>query len=85
MMVIRGDLDQTERRALFDDNTLTGGATGVIFPADRCTWTYSAYDDATNTYVVADAAVIGSTKSYLITNAELGFIGKSGRFVAMTQ
>ena len=40
MMVIRGDLDQTERRALFDDNTLTGGATRVIFPADRCTWTY---------------------------------------------
>ena len=49
MMVIRGDLAQEERRALFDDNTLTGSATGVIFPADRCTWTYSAYDDATNT------------------------------------
>ena len=85
MMVIRGDLDQTERRALFDDNTLTGGATGVIFPADRCTWTYGTYNEASNTYVVEDAAVIGSTKSYLITNAELGFIGKSGRFVPMTQ
>ena len=81
MYVIEGTLSQAERRVLFDDNTLTGDAT-VIFPADRCVWEMETYNDSN--YELGRAAVIGGGREFLISNARLGVLGKSGRFVGMT-
>ena len=80
MMVIQGNLSETERRALFDDNTLNGPAV-AIFPADRCVWEYADYDPLGYGYDIQRAAVITHDREYLIGEPRLGYIGKSGRFV----
>ena len=78
MMVIQGTV-----------GTLNPG----IFPADRCLWEQR---DATsgNGYEIAEAVYIpgantpvgGATGfSHAITDPVLGYIGKSGRFVALTE
>ena len=51
-----------------------------IWPADRCRWRVSP--DARAGYEIHDAQFYpGNGAPVSITNAELGFIGKSGRFV----
>lgn len=51
-----------------------------IFPADRCRWRVDA--DAAGGYEIHDAQFYpGNGAPVSITNAELGYIGKSGRFV----
>ena len=59
-------------------------ATGIIYPADRCSWIQS---DAASGY----GYTIGTAKFYdgvnagaALTTPVLGHIGKSGRFVEMT-
>ena len=81
MMVIEGTLTQVERRALFDDNTLTGPAT-AIFPADRCVWEMETYSDGN--YTIGRASIVASDREFLIANPRLGVIGKTGRFVGIT-
>lgn len=67
MMVIRGTL---------------GGTANTILPADRCSWiqavdTNGGYN--VGTVLFYDGVVAGAS----VTAANLGFIGKSGRFVAI--
>ena len=81
MMVIQGTI-----------GTVSNG----IWPADRCSWTFSAittggvptggYElDAASFYPGANAPVGGNTANvHTITDPVLGQIGKSGRFVAFT-
>ena len=76
MMVIRGSL-----AAAFE---------GIVetqihnFPADRCVWSQS-YNATQNQYQITGARFFGNgTTSAAIQNAELGYIGKSGRFVPIT-
>ena len=89
MMVIQGTVDGTF--------TETGLADGDIriFPADRCIWaqitTVDSDSNPTGGYSIDDAAFIGLTHSsagngsYIpLTSAQLGYIGKSGRFVAIS-
>ena len=59
-------------------------SSGVIYPADRCTWVESAaagggYSIGTAKFY--DGATAGGTA---LTSPELGFIGKSGRFVKIS-
>ncbi len=63
-----------------------------IFPADKCVW--MQVDDASGGYSIAEAVFIpggnapvgGGIAAQLhnITDPMLGFIGKSGRFVAIS-
>ena len=76
MMVIRGSL-----ATAFE---------GVVqtqihnFPADRCVWSQS-YDANERSYTITGARFFGNgSTSAAIQNAELGYIGKSGRFVPIT-
>ena len=60
----------------------------AIFPADRCVWTqgnvnnadgqHSNYDTVTAQFVAGNATYV------TLNNPELGYIGKTGRFVGMT-
>lgn len=81
MLVIQGTLSQAERRTLFDDNNLIGDVT-AIFPADRCIWEVPTYDG--DNYTLGAASVVAADREFLIANAQLGFIGKTGRFVGFT-
>ena len=92
MLAIQGDLNETDARIIFDDTTgITGAQTGIIFPADRCTWQFQ-YNAADNQYELIRAAYSGNTepgtariaRTYSIGNPVLGTIGKSGRFVPFT-
>ena len=83
MMVIQGTVNGTYAGTGFDDGDIR------IFPADRCVW--SQVDDTTGGYSIDNAAFVGLTHttpsngSYVqLTSATLGFIGKSGRFVAIS-
>ena len=65
-------------------------ATVFIWPADRCTWTQEVgtggigYDIA-NALFWPGVGLNGGTPDALpLVNPELGFIGKSGRFVKIT-
>jgi len=52
-----------------------------LYPADRCTWRQT-YDDVTNQYLIYDATFYpGNAAGITIDEAQLGYIGKSGRFV----
>lgn len=90
MMVIRGNLSQSESRQVFDDAGLSA-QTGVIFPADRCVFTIVT--NASGGYTISQAAFHGFSdpgttnrdRAYSIANPELGFIGKSGRFVQIAE
>lgn len=74
--------------------TITIANTGVengsfkLFPADRCTWT-TQYNATTRNYEITIAEFYpgnGNAASLNGTNrvVELGYIGKSGRFVEIT-
>ena len=75
---------------------IRSGTNGNIFPADRCTWAQSVQPDGTSNYSIENAVfypgasvdgVLGLTSPathVTIGNPELGYIGKSGRFVGMT-
>ena len=83
MMVIRGTA--TIRAAetgppVVAALTITDG----IFPADRCVWEQSQQMDTSN-YEISNAHFVAGNGTYNpIANPELGYIGKSGRFVGMT-
>ena len=84
MMVIRGTITTTTEAA----------AIGVpanaphIFPADRCVWTQTAAPNQQG-YLIGTvrffpgAPLTGSasTNHVVVDNAQLGYIGKTGRFV----
>ena len=60
------------------------------FPADRCVWSQS-YVGTENAYRITGARFFGHgggatnpPAAAVIQNAELGYIGKSGRFVPIT-
>ena len=86
MMVIRGIVDTTITSAGF-----ASGDTR-IFPADRCVW--EQVDDTTGGYSIDNVSFVGLTHTpggtptagryILLTDATLGYIGKSGRFVAIS-
>ena len=85
-MVIQGTVSGTFTGSGFADGDTR------IFPADRCVW--EQVDDATGGYSVQNVDFVGLTHTpggtpttgrYVsVTNAQLGFIGKSGRFVAIS-
>ena len=76
MMVIRGSL-----AADFEGVVMTQVHN---FPADRCVWSQS-YDGTDRQYRITGARFFGNgATSAAIENAELGYIGKSGRFVPIT-
>ena len=64
---------------------VTDSPTGTLYPADRCTWTYT-YDEGTTQYDIDNGTFygVGSTIP-LGDNLTLGVIGKSGRFVPITE
>ena len=77
MMVIRGTLGTAYEGLVAAPNVHN-------FPADRCVWSQS-YNANTRQYVITSARFFGNTAPGApIQNAELGYIGKSGRFVAIT-
>ena len=77
MMVIRGDSTVGEGAAAITQ-------VGRIHPADRCIWTQSQ-ETGTSNYVIANAFFVAGNATYnAIANPELGYIGKTGRFVGMT-
>ena len=76
---------------------VNGGANiGRLYPADRCTWTHT-YNSATEQYDVNGAVfytgatnvVSGQPNAPLTidlgSNVTLGYIGKSGRFVGISE
>ena len=60
--------------------------TGTLYPADRCTWMYT-YDEGTTQYDITDAFFYPGNAGAvdLLSNVTLGVIGKSGRFVPITE
>ena len=76
--------------------TLLSVTNNYLFPADRCTWTQVA--TTTGGYDIEDAVFWPGVGVHIdgqgtpttandgirINNAELGYIGKSGRFVQIT-
>ena len=74
MLVIRGD------------STLAvgGAAVGRIHPIHRCYWEDDGYDATVGQYVISGAHFYDGNTAVLISNAVLGHIGNSGRFVPMT-
>ena len=79
MMVIRGTAASNTAGVPTDANTM--------FPADRCSWIQGDAPDG-NGYVVSSVFFYpgagGTNSDVSITGAVLGYIGKSGRFVAIT-
>ena len=77
MMVIRGSLATAFEGIV---------ATQIHnFPADRCVWSQS-YDANAREYTITGARFFGNgASSAPISNAQLGYIGKSGRFVPITE
>ena len=72
MMVIRG----------------TSGGVVRIHPADRCTWTQNNMTPGgpAESYVISNVEFYGlGTSPVPVTNAQLGYIGKSGRFVGISE
>ena len=60
-----------------------------IFPADRCTWRQVDTTEFSGGYSITAARFIGlggdtANTALTLSNPELGFIGKSGRFVAIS-
>ena len=66
--------------------SVTGSPTGTLYPADRCTWLYE-YDDGTTEYQITDGMFYPGHAApiNLLSNITLGVIGKSGRFVPITE
>jgi len=58
-------------------------SSGAIHPADLCVWTQVEVDGG---YEITNAGFYGtSTLTPLGVGCELGYIGKSGRFVKMSK
>jgi len=53
-----------------------------IYPTTLCTWVQS---EVTNGYQISSASFFGTGTAVAITSPELGYIGKSGRFVKMSK
>ena len=74
-MMVRGNV------AVSSGGTPTGTS---LFPADRCSWQQADSADGIG-YTINTVRFYGSTgNAVTLTSAVLGFIGKSGRFVAIT-
>ena len=80
MMVIRGSL-ATAYAGIVEDVVHN-------FPADRCVWE-STYNQTTREYQLTSARFFAGDNTSASFNVdedlEFGYIGKSGRFVAITQ
>ena len=76
MMVVRGTVPA---------NTFGTHAANVVFhlPADRCVWT-QVDNGGSAGYDIANARVFTATAEVAVSSPELGYIGKSGRFVKIT-
>ena len=77
MMVIRGTTPSTGNAPGFAPNTV------YILPAENCIWTQSDAPDGG--YSISGVSYIhtnGAAES--LTSATLGYIGKTGRFVAIS-
>ena len=83
-MVIRGNSTLRENTAASGDPTNAITITNGIHPADRCVWDQSQQMGTSNYEIGTAYFVRGNGEYSLITNPELGYIGKSGRFVGMT-
>jgi len=59
------------------------GTSTVIYPADRCSWK-QADDTSGYGYKINTAVFYNATGTTSIANPVLGYIGKSGRFVAIS-
>ena len=57
--------------------------TGVIYPADNCTWKEAASASGYG-YTINTANFYGTGSAVVIATPVLGFIGKSGRFVKVS-
>ena len=62
---------------------IKSATTGVIYPADNCTWIEAASSSG-NGYTINTANFYGTGAAVAIANPVLGFIGKSGRFVKIS-
>ena len=58
-------------------------STGVIYPADNCTWKQAASASGQG-YTINTANFYGTGAAVVIANPVLGIIGKSGRFVKIS-
>ena len=59
---------------------------GTIWPADRCTW-QSTYSSTTDQYEISSPLFYNGSSATgvsLGTAVQLGYIGKSGRFVGIS-
>ena len=62
----------------------SGANAGTVYPADRCTWEQAPSSDNRG-YVISDASFYpGNAAAVGIGGPLLGYIGKTGRFVAIT-
>ena len=89
-LVVRGTVNGS-----FPDSGFADGDTR-IFPGDRCVWeqidTVDADSNPTGGYSIDNVSFVGLThvsgggtgRYVLLTDAVLGFIGKTGRFVAIS-
>ena len=75
MYVIQGTLPATT----FGANLVTDV---FILPADACVWQVSP--DASGGYTLSNVYYVQGTTETLVSNAQLGHVGKSGRFVKST-
>ena len=59
---------------------------GTIYPADRCTWS-ERYSDARQQYIILSPTFYTATGTSSLNDSEaqLGYIGKSGRFVGISK
>ena len=58
-------------------------STGVIYPADNCSWKQSASTSGKG-YTINTANFYGTATAVSIADPVLGIIGKSGRFVKIS-
>lgn len=57
-------------------------ATNVIYPAEFCTWVEGSVSGG---YTVTSVNTFITGTAVAIADAELGYIGKSGRFVKLSK
>lgn len=75
MLVIQGSFSSTT--GSFTANTT------YTFPAEDCVWEQADSSDGTG-YTISEAFYIKKTYDDEISNPRLGYIGKSGRFVPIS-
>ena len=64
--------------------TIGQSETGTTFAADRCVWRTEPDSNGGYTVVEAEWVPVSGTTYVSISNPVFGYIGKSGRFVAIT-